>query len=139
MPHAVPVLSTAILILTIALVALIWWQLSGPVYRAVDGDTIDDVTNKIRYRIENIDTPETGSRAKSDKERMAGEEAKRRLQDLLQQGDIKVIPGKRKLDKYGRHLARIEIDGRDVGEKLISEGLARPYAGGKRENWIFEK
>ena len=136
MPPAVPVLSAAILLLTIALVALIWMQVSGPVYRAVDGDTIDDVTNKIRYRLENIDTPETGSRAKSDKERIAGEEAKRRLQALLQQGDIKVIPAKkRKLDKYGRHLARIEIDGRDVGEKLISEGLARPYAGGKRDAW----
>lgn len=35
-------------------------------------------------------------------------------------------------DKYGRTLARVLVDGRDIGEILIEEGLARPSKG-KRE------
>jgi endonuclease YncB( thermonuclease family) len=34
------------------------------------------------------------------------------------------------LDRYGRRLARIEIDDRDLGQVLIAEGLAAGRAGG---------
>ncbi|PAP96113.1 thermonuclease family protein [Mesorhizobium wenxiniae] len=37
-------------------------------------------------------------------------------------------------DRYGRTLATIEVDGRDVGDILIGEGLARPWTG-KRRPW----
>jgi endonuclease YncB( thermonuclease family) len=40
-----------------------------------------------------------------------------------------------KLDRYGRTLASVTVNGRDVGEILIGEGLARPYQGGRRGSW----
>ena len=36
-------------------------------------------------------------------------------------------------DRYGRMRARIEVDGRDLGEHLISEGMARPWI--EKGNW----
>jgi endonuclease YncB( thermonuclease family) len=38
-------------------------------------------------------------------------------------------------DRYGRTLAVVLADGRDVAEVLIGEGLAREYHGGRREGW----
>ena len=38
-------------------------------------------------------------------------------------------------DRYGRRLVRLGIDGRDVGDGLIAEGLAVPYTGGRRIDW----
>jgi endonuclease YncB( thermonuclease family) len=34
-------------------------------------------------------------------------------------------------DVYGRLLRNVSVDGRDVGEALISAGFARAYAGGR--------
>ena len=38
----------------------------------------------------------------------------------------------RDADVYGRKLRNLAVDGRDVGDVLVSEGLARPYGGGRR-------
>jgi endonuclease YncB( thermonuclease family) len=38
-------------------------------------------------------------------------------------------------DKYGRLLVAMYVDGADVGETLIAEGLAVSYRGGQRINW----
>lgn len=38
-------------------------------------------------------------------------------------------------DRYGRRLASLRLDGRDVAETILASGLARPYDGGKREGW----
>jgi endonuclease YncB( thermonuclease family) len=35
-------------------------------------------------------------------------------------------------DVYGRLLRNVRVNGRDVGEALISDGVARAYAGGRR-------
>ncbi len=35
-------------------------------------------------------------------------------------------------DVYGRLLRNVSVNGRDVGEALISDGVARAYAGGRR-------
>ena len=134
MQHPVPALSVAILLLTIALLALIWMQTGGPRYIAVDGDTIRDPKTKQTIRISNIDTPEM--KAERPEERKAAQLAKARLQAILQSGDIKFVPDeKRKKDKYGRDLGRILWGGKDVGDILVAEKLARPYSGGKRQPW----
>lgn len=39
------------------------------------------------------------------------------------------------MDRYGRTLARMMLDGLDVAELLIAENLARKYAGGRRQGW----
>lgn len=98
----------------------------------VDGDTIDVVG--ARFRLVGFDTPET-YRAKCDFERALGRAATARLRALIASGlvlDLVVLPGR---DKYNRGLARLRVGGRDVGEVLISERLARRYDGGRRSGW----
>jgi endonuclease YncB( thermonuclease family) len=39
-------------------------------------------------------------------------------------------------DKYRKRIdAYVSIDGRDLGDALISAVLARPYSGGHRADW----
>lgn len=101
--------------------------------RVIDGDTLD--VYGMRVRIENIDTPETGKRARCSYERDLGNRATKRLRELTRQGDVRLIPaGDRDRDRFGRFLRRVQVDGQDVGGILIREGLAQPWAG-RRANW----
>ncbi len=101
----------------------------------VDGDTVTIAGERIR--IANIDAPEL-HRAQCDAERRLAELAKRRLAELLADGEMIINrgdPGTGRLrDRHGRTLAVISIDGRDVGQLLVDERLARPWTG-KREPW----
>lgn len=89
------------------------------------------------HRIANIDAPEL-RHARCDAERRLALVAKRRLAEILASGEVKVIVGDpatgRTFDRYRRVLATITVDGRDVGEMLIAEQLARPWDG-KRHSW----
>ena len=38
-------------------------------------------------------------------------------------------------DKYGRTLARVYLDGRDLSDMLIEAKLGRPYNGERRLTW----
>ena len=38
-------------------------------------------------------------------------------------------------DKYFRILARVMIDGEDLGAELLKAGLSKPYDGGTKETW----
>jgi endonuclease YncB( thermonuclease family) len=95
----------------------------------VDGDTIWLEGHKIR--IADIDAPETHDpRCQSEKE--LGDRATLRLQQLLDGGTVTLQPIDRDRDVYGRELRLVLVDGRSVGDTLVSEGLARWYAGGRR-------
>ncbi|MFN3318375.1 MAG: thermonuclease family protein [Allorhizobium sp.] len=120
-------LAAALLTLSFAAMA------SAAGVRAIDGDTIE--VNGETIRILNIDTPEI-RHAQCDAERRLGEVAKQRVARLLRAGRIGIRRGDggRMTDKYGRTLAVVDIDGVDIGEQLISEGLARPWTG-KRRSW----
>ena len=98
----------------------------------VDGDTIK-APYGVTYRLMGFDAPET-FRAKCDAERELGLIAKQRLEELLATSEVKVLESG-KVDRYGRTLANVTANGRDVGVILIGEGLARPYFGKKRESW----
>ena len=100
-------------------------------FTAVDGDTLTAGAETIR--ILNIDAPETRD-AKCDAERRLGHVAKRRLQELLDEGDIVITrgDGDRMTDRYGRTLARVSAKGEDVGDQLVAEELARPWTGHRR-------
>lgn len=39
------------------------------------------------------------------------------------------------VDGFGRRIARIEIDGRDLAAILLAEGHALPYDGGEHPDW----
>lgn len=104
-----------------------------PRYRVIDGDTLEDMGADITFRIENIDTPETGSRARCQAERDLGNRATQQARALISSGDVELRPTGR-IDRYGRTIAFVLIDGRDLGETLIASGLARPWRG-RREPW----
>jgi micrococcal nuclease len=91
------------------------------------------------HRLANIDAPEL-RHAQCDAERRLAMVAKRRLAELLASGTVAITVGDpvtgRTFDKYNRILATITVDGHDVGQTLIAEGLARPWEG-KRRSWCL--
>jgi micrococcal nuclease len=105
-----------------------------PRFRIVDGDTLEDLGADVTYRIVNIDTPETGPRARCPAERDLGNRATQQARTLISSaGAVELRPTGR-IDRYGRAIAFVLIDGRDLGETLIADGLARPWRG-RREPW----
>lgn len=96
----------------------------------VDGDTIWVAGENVR--IADIDAPETHD-FRCPEEKALGDRATRRLHQLVNGGAVTLRPIRdRDADGYGRKLRLVLVDGRSVGDTLVGEGLARPYAGGKR-------
>lgn len=105
---------------------------SGYQIRVIDGDTVH-LPDGERVRVLNIDTPEMPPRAQCDVERDLAFRAQARTQEMMLAGEVKLYAGLRDRDRYGRQLRRIEVDGRDLGEQLISEGLAKRWTGSKAQ------
>ncbi|MBI1251319.1 MAG: hypothetical protein GC189_07595 [Alphaproteobacteria bacterium] len=100
----------------------------------VDGDTLDDATTGARYRVANIDAPETGNRAGCEMERAMGERAKAYASAVLTKARVVTAHPTGELDKYGRVLAFVVVDNKDLGSILIERGFARAW-NGKRGRW----
>lgn len=81
------------------------WALDGPA-RVVDGDTI--VIARERIRLQNFNAPEMNE--------PGGPEAKARMQALTQ-GKTVHCDGKAR-DRYGRLVARCDVDGVDLGRAM---------------------
>ena len=97
----------------------------------VDGDTI--WLNGQNLRLQNYDTPEPYNDICGGQAEVAlAKRASARLLELLNSYPFTVETGRK--DRYGRVLATIRINGRDVGDILISEGLARRWPDG-HEFW----
>ena len=115
------------------------------VTRVVDGDTVDadidlgfNMIHKDRIRLLGIDTPE--SRTRNRKEKALGLASKARLKELIKSA----TPGKRGKKivylqsskegkgKFGRILGSLWINGQCANDILVSEGHARPYYGGSK-------
>lgn len=103
-------------------------------FTITDGDTIrlDDGT---RVRLNGFNAPES-IKPQCDREAILGNRAKERLQELSTTGrthvtriDCSCRPGTEGTPKcnYGRSCGVLTVNGRDVGQILISEGLAVPY------------
>ena len=112
--------------------------------RVVDGDTIDvevdlgfDIWHKARVRMMGIDTPE--SRTRNLEEKALGLASKARLKELLKDRKVKLETSKEGKGKFGRILATVwAFDKKGIepdincNTRLIEEGHARPYHGGKK-------
>ncbi|MFK7882352.1 thermonuclease family protein [Roseobacter sp.] len=98
----------------------------------VDGDTVR--LNGETIRLLGFDTPET-YRAECESERQQGDAATARLRDLLRLASSAQLAYQPRPDKYGRSLATLTLDGRNVADILVGEGLARRYTGGARRPW----
>lgn len=100
----------------------------------IDGDTIDDRATGVRYRLANIDAPETGDNAKCFRERARGEMARWEAIRLVRSAAVVSVRRTWRTDIYGRRIAFVLVDGRDLGRLLVIRGLARPWKG-QREPW----
>ena len=101
----------------------------GGTHCVVDGDTFWYAGEK--YRIADIDTPETHP-ARCAEEARLGEAATRRLRAWLNAGAFSLESVDRDTDRYGRKLRIVTRGGASVADTLIGEGLARPWEGSRR-------
>lgn len=108
------------------------------VHKVVDGDTIDvdidlgfNVSYYQRVRLAGIDTPESRTTDKYEKE--LGLEVKKKLGELLANANDVVIRTEKpdSTEKYGRILGWLYLDGaeKSVNEALIASGYAWEYMG----------
>ena len=108
------------------------------VTKIVDGDTIDveidlgfNISYSQRVRLAGIDTPESRTKDKVEKE--LGLESKKKLSDLVSQANLIVIKTEKpnSTEKYGRVLGWLYLDGAEqsVNEALIATGYAWGYMG----------
>lgn len=69
-----------------------------------------------RIRLRGIDTPELSE--------PRGAEARQRLEQLLNEGPIRIVPHGQ--DVYGRTVADVFVNGKNLAEVLKQEGFAKP-------------
>lgn len=108
------------------------------VTKVVDGDTIDvdidlgfDISFSSRVRLAGIDTPESRTTDKYEKE--LGLEVKKKLTELIANAKDIVIRTEKmdSSEKYGRILGWLYLDGEplSVNEALVAGGYAWGYLG----------
>ena len=94
-----------------------------------DGDTVTldislgfGVTMREKIRLLGINTPEVRG-----KEKLDGLISRDRLRELIDDKDVIIVTHKDKGGKYGRLLATIYLDGVNINQQLVDEGLAEAY------------
>ena len=91
----------------------------GKVVKVVDGDTltilVDNQQHKIR--LSDIDTPE--------RKQPFGTRAKQALSDLAFGKQARIVEVT--MDRYGRIVGRVYVDGTDVNRELVAQGFAWVY------------
>jgi micrococcal nuclease len=95
----------------------------------VDGDTF--YLNGDKVRIAGIDAPETHDYG-CPSELALGNQATEMLHQLLNSGAVTMTSIDRDRDVYGRLLRNVAVNGQDVGEAMVSAGVARDYGSGRR-------
>ena len=109
-------------------------------FSITDGDTIRINGEGKGMRLVGFNTPET-IEPRCAEERALGQQAKARLRQLVSKGRLSLErvqcsckPGTQGTNtcNYGRSCGVLRVDGRDVGDILISEGLAARFICGAR-------
>ncbi|TAY52913.1 thermonuclease family protein [Rhizobium leguminosarum] len=104
-------------------------------FTITDGDTVHVSGERAGTRLVGFNTPEKFS-PQCEYERQLGERASARLRELVAQGSARLIkvacacpPGTEGTSRcnHGRSCGVLKVDGRDVGQILIAEGLAVPF------------
>jgi endonuclease YncB( thermonuclease family) len=104
---------------------------TGKVVSVQDGDTLhvlDDAKHEHTIRLDGIDAPE--------RKQAFGTVARDRLAEITKGKPVTVQAGKR--DKYGRTVARIEVEGQDVNRQMVAEGLAWHYTRYSRDQRLAQ-
>lgn len=105
------------------------YQYNAHVVKVYDGDTVTvdvDLGFKIKHRVilrlYGIDTPEIRG-----EERPEGLVSRDYVADKILNKDIIIETFKKAGDKYGRWLATIYVDGVNLNQELVEQGLAEKY------------
>lgn len=108
----------------------------GDTFRASINSWPAIIGHRILVRVKGIDTPEL--RAKCQKEKELARKAKQHTVQMLRNAKRIEL---RNIDrgKYFRILADVSIDSRDLGESLVSDGLAIKYYGGAKIDWCLDE
>ncbi|WP_332117267.1 thermonuclease family protein [Azorhizobium caulinodans] len=117
-----------LLLLAVGLALAAASPIDGARLRVIDGDTV--ALGSEHIRLLDIDAPEI-SHPRCPAETPAAAAALDRLAQLLRGPAVIERHGK---DRYGRTLARISVNGRDVGARLLAEGFAIRWKPG-RDAW----
>lgn len=95
-----------------------------------DGDTIR--CDSERIRLIDIEAPEVRGSPRCRRptprdwcDYALGERSGAALKRFLRSGPVRIE--RHGLDRYGRTLARLSVNGRDAAPYLMAQGLARPY------------
>ncbi len=97
------------------------------VKRVIDGDTI--VAGNQTIRMLGMNTPEKGEKYYS--------EAKEFLENKILGEKISLVFGKEKTDRYGRTLAYVFLNGKNINLELVENGFANYYfPSGKNKNYL---
>ena len=89
------------------------------VERIIDGDTIKAENRNESIRLLGVNTPERGE--------LYYEEAKRFLENAVLNKTVTLKFGKERYDKYGRTLAYIFLNGKNINLRLVEKGFANYY------------
>ena len=91
----------------------------GKVVKVVDGDTLHIYNNKETYkiRLSGIDAPESGQ--------AYGKRAKEHLASLVAGKQVIAIVESK--DRYGRYVANVKVQSKDVCAEMLSAGYAWHY------------
>jgi len=103
----------------------------GDTFRANIADWPPIVGERIKVRINGIDSPEL--RARCDNEKRQARAAKQWLVAKLRSADVIELRHMER-GKYFRIVADVYADGESVGQEMIEQGLAVRYDGGTKHN-----
>lgn len=92
-------------------------ELNGRVVHVIDGDTLEVLASNsktVRVRLSGIDAPEWNQ--------PFGSKAKRHLLERV--ANRRVVVSWDKIDKYGRTVGKVLVDGEDANLQMIRDGYA---------------
>ena len=95
-------------------------RILGRVVSVADGDTItvlDETNTQIKVRLDAIDAPELGQ--------PFGQAAKKALSEMVFGRDVVVY--RKKLDRWGRTIGHVIVDGVDTNLAMLEAGMAWHY------------
>lgn len=118
------------IMLILAMPSYAGWSLHGRVVAVLDGDTVtllDAQRTQHRIRLAQIDAPE--------KSQAFGERSKKSLSELTYNREVEAECFE--LDRYGRSVCRLRVDGRDINLEQVLRGMAWAYRQYVRETVYF--
>jgi len=96
---------------------------------AVDGDSL--LLGTERIRVQGVDTPEISCQC--ERECRAAWAAKDFTAHTIAAGRVEIDRSGK--DRYGRTLAKVYVDGKDLAALIVAAGHGRLYNGGRRQSW----